>query len=358
MNIANIRIEKRLAISPVWQFFSVFVALGLSALACAVLLASAGAELTESFAALWGGAFGSWRMTIKTLVKGAPLILTALAVIVAFRARIWNIGAEGQLFAGAIAGYWAYTVFGTLPSYLLIPIVLISSFVGGALYGGLAGFLKARLSVNEVLSTVMLNYVIRYFLSYMLVEGSWRDPSSFYQQTPRVIDAAKLPILIEGTRLHAGFLIAIVAAIAVYIILFRTSFGYAVRAIGNNARAARFKGINVARTTVIVMCISGGLAGLAGAGELFGLQHRLKPDISVGFGFTGIIIAVVSSLNPFAAVVAAILFGGLVNGGIRLQVMTGVPSALVSAIEAIVLISFLVAAFLSRYEIKRATGDG
>ena len=176
---------------------------------------------------------------------------------------------------------------------MLFIVLLLASAAGGAAYGGLAGYLKARLSVNEILSTVMLNYVIRFFLSYMLVEGSWRDRSSFYQQTPAVVDAAKFPMLIEGMRLHAGFVVALLAAVLVYAVLFKTSFGFEIRAMGNNARTARFKGIDVGRMTILVMCLSGALAGLAGAGELFGLQYRLKPDVSIGFGFTGIIIAVV-----------------------------------------------------------------
>lgn len=358
MLLSGYRIERRLQVDLRWQIITVVVALVMSALICMLLLWSAGADVEQSFVALWDGAFGTWRRVVETLVRATPLILTASAVIVAFRARLWNIGAEGQLFAGAIMSYWVYTLAGDLPGAALLVVLLLASAAGGAAYGGIAGYLKARLSVNEVLSTVMLNYVIRFFLSYMLVEGSWRDQSSFYQQTPVVVDAAKFPVLIEGMRLHAGFVVALLAAVVVYVTLFKTSFGFEVRAMGNNARAARFKGIDVARTAILVMCLSGALAGLAGAGELFGLQHRLKPDISTGYGFTGIIIAVVSGLNPIAAVVAAILFGGLVNGGVRLQIFTGVPTAVISSIEAIVLLVFLIATFLSRYEIRRVKPDG
>ena len=358
MSIAGYRIERRLQVSRLWQFLSILIALALSIATCALLLISADADLGKAVSGMWSGAFGSWRALVGTLIKATPLILTGLAVVVAFRARIWNIGAEGQLFAGAIVGYWAYTMASGLPAPLLFVVVIAASFVGGGLYGGLAGFLKARLSVNEVLSTVMLNYVIRFFLSYMLVEGGWRDQSTFYQQSPQVIDAAKFPLLLDGMRLHAGFIIALVAVVVVYIVLFKTSFGYAIRAIGNNARAARFKGINIQRTTILVMCLSGGLAGLAGAGELFGLQFRLKPELSHGFGFTGIIIAVISGLNPIGVVITSVLFGGLMNGGLKLQILTGVPTALVSAIQGIVLIYFLVAACLTRYQLRKVSTDG
>ena len=358
MSIAGYRIEKRLQVSRLWQFLSVLIAIALSIATCALLLLSADADLGKAVSGMWGGAFGTWRAIIGTLIKATPLILTGLAVVVAFRARLWNIGAEGQLFAGAMAGYWAYTMVTGLPAPLLFVVVIVASFLGGGLYGGFAGYLKARLSVNEVLSTVMLNYVIRFFMSYMLVEGGWRDQTTYYQQSPQIIDDAKFPQLLDGLRLHAGFIVALVAVAVVYVVLFKTSFGYAIRAIGNNARAARFKGINIQRTTMLVMCLSGGLAGLAGAGELFGLQFRLKPELSHGFGFIGIIIAVISGLNPIGVVVTAVLFGGLMKGGLKLQILTGVPTALVSAIQGIVLIYFLVAAFLTRYQFRKVSADG
>jgi len=291
------------------------------------------------------------------LVKATPLILTGLAVTVAFRAKIWNIGAEGQLFAGAITSYWAYTMFQGAPSFILIVMVILSASIGGALYGGLAGYLKAKFSVNEVLSTVMLNYIIRYVLSFLLISGPWRDPSSFYQQSSRIIQAAKYPMLFGISRLHMGFAIALVLALVVYLFLTRTSLGYEIRSIGFNPKASRFKGINVDRTIIIVMMISGGIAGLAGAGELFGVHYRLKPDISHGFGFLGIIIAMLAALHPFGVILAATLFGGLVNGGIRLQVFTGIPTAMISSIQAIILLFFLTAAVLTRFEIRRVKAN-
>ena len=306
----------------------------------------------QSLYSIYKGAFGSWRAIVKTLIKATPLILCGIAVTVAFRAQIWNIGAEGQLFAGGIISYWAYTAFMDAPAGILIPLVLLAAMCGGALYGGLAGILKARFQVNEVLSTVLLNYIIKYVLSFLLFRGPWRDPSSFYQQTPKIVDAARLPILLESSRLHLGFLLALAVAVAAYFFITRTSLGYEVRAIGFNPKASQFKGINVNRTVVVVMLISGAIAGLAGASELFGLHLRLKPDISTGFGFTGIIIAMLAGLNPFAVVLVAILFGGLLNGGITMQVLTGVPTALISAMEGIVLLFFLTAAVLTRFEVK------
>lgn len=352
----GIVVEKRLTPSTSWQVASIILALLASAAVSALLLISAGAELSVAFGALWDGAFGGWRATWKTLVKGTPLILTGVAVAVAFRARIWNIGAEGQLLAGAMMSYWVYTMTGALPLVIMIPLLFFSGFVGGGLYGGLAGYLKAKFEVNEVLTTVMLNYVAAYLLSFLLT-GPWRDPSSFFQQSPRIDKAARLPNLLDGTKLHLGFLVALLVVLVVYILITRTSLGYEIRAMGINAKAARFKGINVERTAVIVMLISGGIAGLAGVTEVFGVQGKLKPDITIGFGFTGIIIAVLALLNPIAIIFIAILFGGFVNGGIKLQVATGVPSTLTDAIQAIILLFFLTAAVLARYKFKFGDKD-
>jgi ABC-type uncharacterized transport system permease subunit len=352
MNLGRISIEPRLEPKLSLQFAAILIAVTLSVIVCAILLNAAGADIGEAFYSIYKGAFGSWRAIIKTMIKATPLILCGIAVTVAFRAQIWNIGAEGQLFAGGIISYWAYTAFMGAPAWVLIPVVLLAAICGGALYGGLAGYLKARFEVNEVLSTVLLNYIIKYVLSFLLFRGPWRDPSSFYQQTPKIVEAARLPILLEGSRLHLGFLLALLAAVAAYFFISRTSLGYEVRAIGLNPKASRFKGINVNRTVVLVMLISGAIAGLAGASELFGLHLRLKPDISTGFGFTGIIIAMLAGLNPFGVVLVAVLFGGLLNGGITMQVLTGVPTALISAMEGIVLLFFLSAAVLTRFQLK------
>lgn len=347
----GIVIEKRLTPSTSWQVISVLLALLASILVSALLLKSAGADLVTAGSALWDGAFGNWRATWKTLVKATPLMLTGIAAAVAFRARIWNIGAEGQLFAGAILAYWVSLLLAGLPAVLLVPLLFIAGAVGGALYGGFAGYLRARFDVSEVLTTVMFNYVILYFLSFMLT-GPWRDPSSFFQQSSKVTENSVLPNLLTGTKLHLGFLVALAVVALVHVMITRTSLGYEIRAVGLNEKAARFKGIGVERMIVIVMLISGGIAGLAGVTEVFGVQGRLNPGISVGFGFTGIVIAVLALLHPAAIVFVAIIIGGSINGGIKLQVATGVPSTLIDAIQAIVLMFYLAAAVLARYKFR------
>jgi simple sugar transport system permease protein len=343
--------EKRLEPHLGWQALLITLALVLSAIVTSLLLISAGASPPVAFAAIYEGAFGSRISVINTLLRATPLILTGIAVTVAFKAKIWNIGGDGQLFAGAMASYGAYLLCRDLPPVILVPIILLSGAAGGAALGGLAGYLRSRFSVNEVLSTVMLNYVIRFALSYLLV-NNWRDTSSFYQQTPRIDVSAILPIILPGSKLHFGFIIALVMAIAIYVMFRWTSLGYEIRAVGNNPVASRFKGIDVGRTAVTVMLISGALAGLAGVTELFGVHYRLKPDLSAGFGFAGIVVAMLAGLRPLAVIPVAILFAALSTGGVRMQIATGVPSALIFAVQAIILILFLIMTALARYRVK------
>jgi general nucleoside transport system permease protein len=336
--------------SVVFSFFSLILSLIVSAL----LIKMADADILTAFSSLWSGAFGSMRALLETLVRSTPLILTGLAAALAFRGKIWNIGADGQLFIGAMAGFWATQMFGGFPSILLIPIIIIFSFMGGALWGVLAGYLKTRFEVDVIISTIMLNYIATYFLSFMLsANGPWREEGSFYQQTAKLAKNTFFPIFVPRSRLHLGFLIAIVVAVLVYILIKKTSLGFEIRAFGFNPKASRFKGMNVSKTVIIIMFISGGIAGLAGAGELFGIHHRLRPDISIGLGYTGIIVAMLAALNPLAVIPAAIIFGALLNGAAKLQIISGVPSSLIYAIQAIVLLFYLTGTTLSRYRIRR-----
>lgn len=348
------KFEKREDVSPLGRILAIIFALIASMLVSAILISIARASVSEAFINLIKGAFGNKRAILETLVKSTPLILTGLATVIAFRGKIWNIGQEGQLFLGAIGGYWAYRTFGWLPAVPLIGIIVLAGFIAGALGGLLAGFLKAYFKVDEIISTVMGNYIIEYFLSFLLSgAGPWREPGSYYQQTAPITENAYFPLLFEQSRMHMGFLIALACTLVVYLILNHTPLGYQIRAYGSNPRASKFKGININKIFIVTMLISGGLAGLAGAGELFGVQYRLRPDLSPGYGYTGIIVAMLADLNPIAVIPAAILFGALTNGSAQMRIATGVPTALISAIQAIVLLFLLSAQVLSRYRIRR-----
>ena len=354
LNALNLKIEKREDVGLVWRILSVVIALAAAFLISAFVIEAAGASFREAFISLFTGAFGGWRAITETLVKSTPLLFTGLATAIAFKGKIWTIGQEGQLFAGAIAGYWAYVSFQELPRFLLLFIITIAGFLGGAFYGWIPGVLKARFDVDEVISTVMGNYIIAYLLSLLLSGvGPWREPDSFYQQSPTIQKIAQYTILVSNTRLHTGFALAIIMTVIVYIIMLKSPLGYEIRAFGSNPNAVKFKGSNIARLYIVVMLISGGLSGLAGVSEVFGVQYRLRLNLSPGYGFTGIIVAMLAELNPLAIIPSAILFGGLLHGSLRMQVVTGVPTAVVNAIQAIVLLFFLTSQVLTKYRIRR-----
>ena len=351
---SKIKFERREDVSPLGSILAIVFALIAAMLVSAILISVAKASVSEAFINLIKGAFGNRRAVLETLVKSTPLILTGLATVIAFRGKIWSIGQEGQLFLGAIGGYWAYRMFEGLPPVPLIAIIVLAGFIAGAIGGLVAGFLKAYFNVDEIISTVMGNYIIDYFLSFLLSGvGPWREPGSYYQQTAPISENAYYPLLFEKARLHMGFLIALAGALVVYLILNHTPFGYQIRAYGSNPRASKFKGININKIIIVTMLISGGLAGLAGAGELFGVQYRLRPDLSPGYGYTGIIVAMLAGLNPIGVIPSAILFGALINGSAQMRIATGVPTSLTFAIQAILLLFLLSAQVLSRYRIRR-----
>jgi simple sugar transport system permease protein len=348
----NLRIEKRRQVSRLGQVVALFIAFVAALLVSAILVQVAKADPIEAFSALLTGALGSRRALLETLVKATPLILTGLAGTVAFRGKVWNIGAEGQLFAGAMGSYLAFVLFGQLPPALLFLMVVLFGFLAGAVCGLIPGLLKAKLNVDEIIVTVMLNYIVGYLAS-LLLSGPWQEEGSYYVQTATLPEKAEFPLLVAKSRLHAGFAIALLLTVVVYLLLQKTPLGYEIRALGANPRASRFKGINIATAVIVIMLISGGIAGLAGTGEVFGIHHRLRLDISPGFGYTGIIVAMLGGLNPFGVVLASVFFGALVNGSVRMQIVTGVPVALVYAIQAIVLLFLVSAQVLANYRIRR-----
>lgn len=333
------------------------LALVMALIACSAIFWAAGASPIDAFSNLGYGAFGNLENTLETLVRATPLILTGLATTIAFRAKIWNIGQEGQFFAGAMFAYWGSLYMASLPGLISFPLIVMCGFAGGAICGGFAGFLKVRFGVNEVITTVMSNYIIFYLLTFLL-SGPWTEPGAFYQQTARIDAALRFPTIFDASRLHSGFIIGLAVAVFMHIMLTKMPIGYQIRAFGENPKTSRFKGIAVGKIVVLVMLMSGGIAGLAGASELFGLQFRLKTDISGNFGFTGIVIAMLGGLRPGGVVLAAILFGGLASGSFAMQVLTGVPTSVVYAIQSILLLFFLCSSVLAQFQIKVVKTDG
>lgn len=339
---------------PLWlsSFLTTVLAILLSVAASSLLLVAAGVNVWEAFDALLLGAFGDLDGIFGSLVKAIPLVFAGLSAGLAFRARIWNVGQEGQIYAGSMLAYWLTTMV-SLPSLFMIPLVIAGGFAGGALLGATSGVLKSRFRVDEIVSTVMLNYVIVLLLSYLLSSKIWMEPGQYYMQTPQVQEASRLPMLFSGMSLHIGIVVAIFAILAVHILLSRGTLGFSIRAFGWNPDVARFRGIDPKYMFVVVMVLSGGLAGMAGVMQTFGVDLRLTTTSLLGLGATGIIVGVVAGMRPLGIAVAAVLFGSLAQGALFMEVMAGVSSAVVSAMQAIVLIVFISASAFSRYRLTR-----
>ena len=322
--------------------FATVAALGVGA----VMLLLLRVNPAVAYKALWDGAFGSTNAFAETLVKATPLLLVALGICISFRGDVINIGGEGQMIVGAILATWIGLTFTGLPGWVMIPLALLAGFVGGAVWGGIPGLLKAYFRVNEILSTVMMNATAAQLMNFLL-RGPMIDPAqarlaSKIPQTARLLDAFRLPRL-APTRLHVGALIAVVLAVLVYILLWRTVTGYRIRAVGQNPNASRYAGINVPRYVVLALLLSGAFSGLAGAVQVYGVNYRMITDGSAsGFtgsaGFNGIVAALFGQLHPLLSIPASILFGALLVGANKMQRMVQVPSALVIALNGLVVV--------------------
>ncbi|WP_346913850.1 ABC transporter permease [uncultured Roseibium sp.] len=329
------------------------VTAALIALALAAIpMAFAGLNIFKAYGLMATGAFGSLFAFTEMLTRATPLILTGLAAALAFRAKLWNIGAEGQLYAGALAAVAVGTGVIDAPSFVLIPLVVFC----GALAGGLVmlgpTLLKTRLGVDEVVTTLLLNFVILLFVQMML-EGAMKDPMGMgWPQSEPMLDAAALPKLMARMRIHGGLIVALVAAIGVYLLLKRTVWGFEIRAVGENANAARHAGIPVTATFIRVGLISGALAGLAGVGEVAGLKGYLTADLSPGFGYSGIVVAMLAGLNPIGVVVAALFIASIFVGADSMSRATGVSNYLADLIVAMALISVLVSGLFLRFKVR------
>ena len=320
-----------------WSGATTFGIVLLAFLIGAVLILITGANPVEAYGALLRAAFGSANGFAETMVKATPLILAGLGVMVAYRAQFWNIGAEGQIYLGSILATIVGVSLRGLPLLIHLPLTLLAGVAGGALWGFIPGLLKARFRVNEVITTLLLNYIAIGLTSY-LVHNPLRDQASGIPISPQLAESAWLPILLPRTRFHLGIVLAIAAAALIHFLLTRTVLGYRIRAIGEGRRAAQTGGIQVGRTIVLTMILSGALAGLAGAVEIAGVQHRLVEGFSPGYGYLAIAVALLGGLNPFGVTLAAILFAALLNGADAMQRTAEVPITVVFVIEGLVIL--------------------
>lgn len=350
----------------------------------AVILLLQGVNPLEAYSSMVTGAFGSKNGLADTLVKAVPLMLVGLGIAIAFRGGVINIGAEGQLIVGALFTTWIGVQLGEqLPGAIAIILGLVGGALAGGVWGGISGYLKAKMDVNEILSTVMLN-AIAIQIAFLLLRGPMIDPAELAAGTniphsarlpkttdmPRFTDLAQMlgitggadevgiggylgeiyNVLVQPSRLHSGFIFAVIMAILVYIFLWRTTIGYRIRAVGLNRHASRYAGMNVPRTIVLSMTLSGMFAGLAGAVEILGLHHRMfEPTaVSAGYGFTGIVVALFGKLHPLGIIPSSILFGGLLVGGDKMQRAMQVPQVLTVAIVGLIILFVVSTDYLVR----------
>jgi simple sugar transport system permease protein len=319
-----------------------------------VLIAIAGAPVLEAYWLILKGAYGSRLSATETLTRAAPLILTGLAAAVAFRARLWNIGGEGQLYLGAIAVAWMSShVLGDLHPAIQIPLLLVFGAIAGMVLLLAPLWLRLRFSVDEVVTTLLLNFVAVLFVS-MLIDTVLKDPMAFgWPQSQSVADQAMLPKLLSRSRLHLGLIIAIALAVVLHFIQSRTVFGMQSRAAGLNPQGAVFAGVPLGRTLVIVACLSGGLAGLAGAIEVMGVKGYVTTDLSPGYGYSGIVVAMLANLNPLGVVLAGLFTATMFVGADGMSRSLGIPSYIADVIVALSLLTMLIAVFFTQYRIRR-----
>ncbi|MCW5711389.1 ABC transporter permease [Shinella sp.] len=317
-----------------------------------LLVLAAGASPFSVFYLVAKGAAGSQFALLETLTRATPLIFTGLAVAVAFRAKLWNIGAEAQLYIGGVLTVVLGTGALPLPSAILIPVLMAAAMAAGALLLLGPAVLKTRFGVDEVVTTLLLNFIVLLFVS-MLLEGVLKDPMGLgWPQSQKVVAEAQLPRLIQGKRLHLGFVIAIIAAVVVWIVTKKTKLGYEMRAVGHNPEGARFVGIPVNRVLMKTALLSGGLAALAGFSEVSGLKGNLTLDLSAGYGYTGIVVAMLAMLNPLGVIASAIFVAGIFVGADAMSRAAKVPSYIADVMVATSLLTMVVAILLTRYRIR------
>ena len=352
------RLEKRHTPSRRAMILAPAGAILFTLIVSALLVLWAGAPIGKTYVLLLKGGFGSVFALSETLTRAIPLILTGLAAAVAFRARLFNIGAEGQLYAGALAavavgGLHGGTGFEMSP-WLLLPLMLLAAALAGAVVLLGPALMKARLGVDEVVTTLLLNFVILLGVSWLL-DGAMKDPMALgWPQSVALQDALQFDKLIPQTRVHTGLVLALGLAVTVWAALKYTVLGFDIRALGANANAARFAGVPITRTIVLVSLLSGGLAGLAGAVEVAGRTAYVTLDMSPGYGYTGIVIAMLAGLHPLGVVAASLFVAGVLVGADTMSRAVGVPTYIADVIVATSLIAVLVATLLTQYRVRRA----
>lgn len=356
------RLEKRSLPSQAWRLAAPLLALAITLAVSSLLVAWAGAPVGQAYALLLEGGFGSRFAWSETLTRATPLILTGLAAAVAFKARLYNIGAEGQLYMGALAAVLVGGLHGGTglewPGWVLFPLMMAAAALAGALLLLGPALLKSRLGVDEVVTTLLLNFIVLLFVSWML-DGAMKDPLAMgWPQSVGLQESLSLSKLVERSRVHTGLLWAIAAALLLWALFKYSRTGFEIRAVGANAQAAAFAGVPVAWVSLKVALLSGALAGLAGAIEVAGRTGYVTLDMSPGYGYSGIVIAMLAGLNPLGVLLSAVFVAGLLVGADSMSRAVGVPTYIADVIVATALIAMLISSLLVNYRIRLRSRDG
>ena len=347
--------ERRDLSSPLFRFSATCAAIAAAFFIAGFLLLASGVNPLAAYREILVESLGSLYGISETLVKTTPLVFVGLGVSLAFRMEIWNIGAEGQLYMGAMAASGVALFSGIENHWLMLLSMFSAAFLCGGLWAGVAGFLRAFWKVNEVIVTLLMNYVAILWVDY-LIYGPWKDPKGFnFPLTAQFDDSARLSEYFN-TRLHSGFFLALFCALLVYLFMERTIWGYQIRVIGNNPKAARYAGMKTGVAIFAVLFLSGAIAGAAGFSEVAGLQHRLQHGISPGYGYTAIIIAWLAKRSAVGVVIVSFLMGVLLVGGDSLQLLWQLPVAFVYAFQGLILFFLLTADFFIQYRVKLVKG--
>ena len=351
----RINVTDRIKITPKISALTLLISLGAGLLSIGLIFLLSGVNPLFAFYKIFSGSFGSFYGIKETITKAIPLILIGGGLAMAFRAKFWNIGAESQLLMGAIFGTWVGLTWAQhLPSVVIVPLMFLAGFTGGALWGVIPAVLKIKYAINEVISTLMMNYICAEFLIFLIV-GPWKGKTKFgFPYTDDLPAAATLGLL-PGSRIHyVTLFLAILSVILLAVVLYKTRFGYEVRVIGENPDAGKYAGIDFFKTTLIIMAVSGGVAGLAGVGEVAGIHHYLSypASISSGYGYTAIIVAWLAKLNPLYVIVSGIFFAGILVGGDAIQISLNLPAATVEVFNGTLLVFLIMGEFFLKNKVR------
>lgn len=351
----RIKLEKRLHVPTSLQILLPIVAVVIALAISAILIAAIDVDPLEAYAMMWRGAFGSGYALSETVVRAIPLILAGLGVGFASHARLWNIGGDGQIMMGAFAASWLALFYPEFPRPVLIGGMVILGFLGGGLWAILAALPRIFLGINEIITTMMFNFIAAFWVRY-IVQGPWRDPVLVAWPFSATFDQAAWLPRFFGTRIHLGLVFALVAAVIMAFLLYRTKWGFELQVIGGSRKAAHYSGINVPRSLLLAMLLSGGLAGLAGMAEVTGILHRLQDGIAVGAGFSGLILVALANRNPYGIIFVGFLLGALLAGGRTAQTV-GVPPQIADIMQGLILFFTLASMFFMRYRVRFVKRD-